>query len=125
MQPAALWCEPPAELCARRFPQLWSRAEYRVTFGNVAVVTFLMTQCLDGIFTYVGVTTYGIGVEANPLIAALMSAFGHGPGLVGAKLVAAALGILLHLHEIHVAIAALSAFYLAVAVLPWSALLFF
>src|SRR5687768_2118889 len=100
MQRAALWCEPSVELCTRRLPQLWSRAASRVTFGNVAVVAFLMTQCLDGIFTYVGVATFGIGVEANPLIAALMSAFGHGPGLVGAKLIASALGILLHLHEI-------------------------
>jgi hypothetical protein len=124
MQRVAGWGEPPAGLRARRFPQLWHRAGYWVTFGNLAVVTFLMTQCLDGIFTYVGVTTYGIGIEANPLIAALMTAFGYGPGLVGAKLVTAALGILLHLYEIHVAIAALSAFYLAVAVLPWSALLF-
>ena len=124
MQRAALWHEPLAELRGSRVPQLWNAAARRVTFGNVAVVAFLLTQCLDGILTYVGVTTYGIGVEANPLIAAVMTAFGYGPGLVGAKLVAAGLGILLHMHEIHTAIAALSAFYLAVAVLPWSALLF-
>jgi len=124
MQPAALWCERPAELYGSRVPQLWNAVAHRVTFGNLAVIAFLLTQCLDGVFTYVGVTTYGIGVEANPLVAGLMTAFGHGPGLVGAKLIAAALGILLHLHEIHVAIAVLSAFYLAVAVLPWSALLF-
>ena len=97
----------------------------RATFGNAVVVLFLLTQCLDGIFTYIGVRTYGIGVEANPLIAGLMTALGHGPGLLSAKLVATALGMLLHLYGIHAAIAALSAFYLAVAVLPWSALLFF
>ena len=89
------------------------------------MVGFLLTQCLDGIFTYIGVTTYGIGAEANPLISALMVAFGYGPGLIGAKLVAAGLGILLHLYGVHLAIVALAAFYVAVAVLPWSALLFF
>ena len=125
MQREAFWCEPAVEFRGSRVPQLWSARSRRVTFGNIAVIAFLLTQCLDGVFTYVGVTTYGIGVEANPLIATLMSVFGHGVGLMSAKLIAAGLGILLHLYEIHVAIAALSAFYLAVAVLPWSALLFF
>jgi hypothetical protein len=125
MPRAALCADPPADFCGSRVPQLWNAVARRITFGNTAMVAFLLTQCLDGIFTYVGVATYGIGVEANPLIAALMTAFGNGPGLVGAKLVASGLGILLHLYEIHGAIAILSAFYLAVAVLPWSALLFF
>ena len=94
------------------------------TLANLLVVTFLLTQVLDGIFTYIGVTTFGISIEANPIIASLMTALGHGPGLLSAKLLAAGLGIMLHLRQIHAAIAALSAFYLVVAIVPWSALLF-
>ena len=40
--------------------------------GLYGVIAFLVAQCLDGIFTYVGVATFGNGIEANPLIAALM-----------------------------------------------------
>jgi len=95
-----------------------------VTFGNVAVVAFLMTQCLDGIFTYVGVATYGHGIEGNPLITWLMQAMGDGPALTTAKITAAALGIALHLSSVHYVVAALAVFYVAVAVVPWMAVLF-
>jgi hypothetical protein len=94
-------------------------------FGDIAVVLFLVAQCLDGIFTYVGVAAFGIGVEANPLIASLMMTFGHGAALTGAKSIAAALGICLHLRQVHGAVALLTLFYFAVAIVPWTAILFF
>ena len=103
-------------------PHLWSPR--RSLFGDVVLVVFLLAQCFDGVFTYVGVTTYGIGVEANPLIVALMGQLGHGTALISAKVVAAVLGIGLHLREVHGAVALLSAFYLAAAILPWMILLF-
>jgi len=56
-------------------------------FGDLIIVAFLLAQCLDGVFTYVGVMTFGTGIEANPVIAWLMQAFGSGPALTGAKLV--------------------------------------
>jgi hypothetical protein len=75
------------------------------------------------VFTYIGVTTFGISIEANPIIAALMTSLGHGAGLFGAKMVAVVLGVCLHLRKIHRAVATLAAFYFAVAVPPWTAIL--
>jgi hypothetical protein len=106
-------------------PKVWNQPDRKSWFGDFVIVTFLLAQCLDGAFTYVGVLTFGIGIEANPIIASLMMAFGFGPALAGAKIVAGVLGICLHLRQIHAAVAALSVFYLAAAILPWTAILFF
>jgi hypothetical protein len=106
-------------------PTVWSLQPRRVLFGDVVVVAFLLTQCFDGIFTYIGVTTFGPGIEANPLIGALMLHLGHGPALLTAKAMSASLGIALHLRRIHGAVALLAGFYLSAAILPWIAILFF
>jgi hypothetical protein len=94
-------------------------------FGDLVIVTFLLAQCFDGIFTYVGVQTFGLGIEANPILTGLMASFGCGPALAGAKIVAGGLGICLHLRQIHMAVALLSIFYLTAAIVPWSMILFF
>ena len=94
-------------------------------FGNVVVIAFLIAQACDGVFTYVGVATYGARVEGNPLLGWLMAALGCGAGVAAAKAAAGAFGIALHLVAVHRVVAALAAFYLAVAILPWVALLFF
>jgi uncharacterized membrane protein len=104
-------------------PRLWSPRVEPPLFGNIAIVAFLLAQIFDGIFTYIGVSTYGVGVEGNPLIVTLMTTFGHGTALVSAKMVAAFLGVCLHLYEIHSAVALLAGFYFAVAILPWMAIL--
>ena len=91
-------------------------------FGNVAVICFLIVQGLDGSLTYMGVSTWGLAVEGNPLVSSAMAYAGWGPGLAGAKLVAVGFGILLHLHRVHHLVALLTAFYVAVAILPWTAL---
>jgi uncharacterized membrane protein len=106
-------------------PTVWSRPVRRSLFGDVAVTLFLLAQCFDGVFTYVGVASFGIAVEANPIIVVLMTTFGQGTALASAKIVAAVLGICLHLREVHGAVALLTGFYFAAAILPWSALLFF
>jgi uncharacterized membrane protein len=93
-------------------------------FADIVVVVFLVAQACDGVFTYVGVSLYGIGIEGNPLLAWLMTAIGEGPALAAAKVVAGGFGIALHLTAVHRILAALAAFYLAVAVLPWMAILF-
>lgn len=102
---------------------MWKPRLRRSRFGDVAILAFLLAQLFDGIFTYVGVNAFGLGVEANPLIAALMASYGHGTALVGAKSVAGALGVCLHLREIHAAVALLAGFYVAVAIVPWVAIL--
>jgi hypothetical protein len=94
-------------------------------FGNAAIVLFFLAQALDGALTYVGVTILGSGIEGNPLLLWLMGAAGHGPALAMAKLTAAGFGMVLHLFAVHRAVAALTAFYVAAAVLPWMAVLSF
>ena len=95
----------------------------RSVFGDLIVVGFLIVQCLDGICTYLGVTWWGPGIEANPLIGAAMAAAGLTAGLAGAKLVAVASGMLLHLLRVHYLVAVLTALYVVVALLPWAILL--
>ena len=92
-------------------------------FGNLAVVAFLAVQACDGVLTYVGLATFGPHMEGNPILASVMVLFGVGPGLTGAKLVAGVFGILLHLTGVHRLIALLTAIYVALAVVPWTALL--
>jgi uncharacterized membrane protein len=104
-------------------PKVWNLRLRRTLFGDLAILAFLIAQCLDGIFTYVGVNMYGLAVEANPLIASLMASMGHGAALVGAKSIAGALGVCLHLRQIHSAVAVLAGFYVAVAIVPWMAIL--
>jgi hypothetical protein len=107
-----------------RYARAPRQATTRSLFGDVVLVAFLLFQCFDGVFTYVGVATYGVGIEANPLIASLMHSVGHGAALAIAKLLAASLGICLHLRQVHGAVAVLAGFYLVVAILPWTMILF-
>jgi hypothetical protein len=113
----------PGSVFGTPLPKVWKSRLRRSLFGDVAIVAFLLAQCLDGIFTYIGVNTFGLTVEANPLIAGLMATVGHGTALVGAKTLAGALGVCLHLREIHAAVALLAGFYMAVAIVPWVAIL--
>jgi uncharacterized membrane protein len=102
-----------------------ARSTRRNLFGDVALVVFLLAQLFDGILTYIGVSTYGPHMEGNPIIAWLIAAMGEGPALATAKVAAGAFGIALHLSAVHRAVALLAGFYLAVAVLPWIAILFY
>jgi len=46
----------------------------RSRFGDVVIVLFLLAQAADGVMTYVGVSTFGVSLEANPLLASLIRA---------------------------------------------------
>jgi len=96
-----------------------------VRFGNVVVIAFLIAQACDGVFTYIGVASYGLRAEGNPLLGWLMSALGCGAGVTAAKATTGALGIVLHLVAVHRLLAALAAFYLVAAIAPWIGILFF
>jgi Domain of unknown function (DUF5658) len=106
-------------------PKVGSHSRARLPFGDLALGAFLLTQVLDGLCTYLGVHAFGIRVEANPVIAALMTHLGHGPGLLSAKIIAGGLGICLYLRQIHSMLALLAGFYATAAIVPWTALLFF
>jgi hypothetical protein len=122
---AATSCAVPAPFLGTSVPNLWNPPVQRSFFGDLVIVTFLLAQCFDGVFTYIGVLTFGIGIEANPIISSLMAVLGFGPALAAAKIIASVLGICLHLRQIHGAIAVLSMFYLTAAIVPWTAILFF
>jgi hypothetical protein len=103
--------------------QLYKQWEHpRSTFGDLAGVAFLLVQGLDGVFTYLGVSIWGPSIEANPIISSAMAIVGPVSGLATAKLIAISLGIVLHLRRVHNLVAALTAVYVAVAILPWTAL---
>ena len=86
------------------------------------VLGFLCVQCLDGVFTYLGVTIWGLGIEANPLVSSAVATAGLAAGLASVKLMAISFGILLHLRRVHNLVALLNGIYLAVAILPWTAI---
>jgi hypothetical protein len=98
----------------------WSSSQ--ALFGDVVVLGFLIVQSLDGAFTYLGVCRWGPGIEANPLVSAVVAAAGLGAGLVLFKLAAIGLGILLHLRQVHSVVALLTALYFWAAIVPWAAL---
>ena len=98
-------------------------AQSRNLFGNLTVVGFVLVQCLDGVFTYLGVGIWGPTIEANPLITSAMAAAGVAAAVGGAKAVAISLGILLHLLRVHYLVALLTGIYFTVAILPWTVLL--
>jgi uncharacterized protein DUF5658 len=104
----------------RRLYQAWDAPDS--LFGDIAVVGFLLVQVLDGMFTYLGVTIWGLHIEANPLISSAVEYAGLGRAVVGAKLAAIMFGILLHVRRVHSLVALLTAFYLVVAILPWALL---
>jgi hypothetical protein len=97
----------------------------RNIFGDVALIAFLLAQASDGVLTYIGVRTFGLRVEGNPLIGWLMTAMGDVPALATAKLAAGFFGVALHMSSVHRTVALLAAFYVAVAVVPWIAILFY
>jgi hypothetical protein len=93
-------------------------------FGNLAVIGFLLVQFLDGVYTYLGFSIWGLNIEANPLIRAAVGMVGPGTGLALAKLVAISFGMVLHLRRVHHVVAILTAIYLILSIVPWTTLLF-
>lgn len=91
-------------------------------FGNIAVISFVIVQYLDGLLTYAGMHTWGLHMEANPLVSSAMDFAGIGPGLAFTKLLAIGLGMMLHLRGVHRTVAVLTAFYTSVAIVPWTML---
>lgn len=74
-----------------------SPLEHRMLGHQLVFAAFLLTQILDGVLTYAGVSLFGIAAEGNPLLAWLMSSYGEIIALAGAKVVAALCGAALYL----------------------------
>jgi hypothetical protein len=80
---------------------------------------FVVLQLADGLLTYAAVTQFGSSAEGNPIVATWIVITGAAPALVGAKVLACACGCVLYAAGVHRILAALSAFYLLAAVVPW------
>ena len=89
-------------------------------FGDAILVVFFLAQLLDGVFTYVGISTFGASIEANPLLAWYIAMFGPAVALIGAKTVAVACAATLHVCARHRTVAVLTFVYLAAAIWPWT-----
>lgn len=83
------------------------------------LVIFIAAQIADGLLTYWGVTTLGIHVEGNGLLAAGMHAIGPFPALLSAKLVACVCGYVLYRTASHRPLAVMAGLYIGVAIAPW------
>lgn len=103
----------------RTWKWLTRRSDTPGTFGKLAIVMFVLVQCLDGISTYITVITWEIVLETNPVIFLLMSKVGVGIGLMVAKLAGIIFGIILYWRGVHNIVAMLTVFYFIVVVLPW------
>jgi hypothetical protein len=83
---------------------------------------FFATQFLDGALTYWGVSRFGVELEFNSWLAALMTAIGPGTALVAAKGLACVLRIRSLRHHVVPGAGHRHGWCLGFAVIPWIAL---
>ena len=88
--------------------------------ADILWLTFVAVQVLDGVLTYVGVLTFGIEIEANPVVAWYAQTFGPAAGLIAAKAFAVACASILYVTARHRTMAVLTLIYLAFAIVPWA-----
>jgi len=89
------------------------------TEATVVFAIFTLAQIADGVLTYWGVTTLGIHVEGNSLLATTMYFIGPGRALICAKLLACVCGYILYRTASHRPLAIMAGLYIGVAVAPW------
>jgi hypothetical protein len=87
--------------------------------ATLVFAIFTLAQIADGLLTYWGVTTLGIHVEGNDLLAASMHAIGPFRALVSAKLLACVCGYVLYRTASHKPLAIMAGLYIGVAIAPW------
>ncbi len=88
-------------------------------YADVLWVAFVTVQALDGVMSYVGIRTFGLWIEGNPLVAWYTAALGPAIALTGAKLFAVGCGLVLYLTARYGLMALLTLFYLMFAIFPW------
>jgi hypothetical protein len=95
----------------------------RSLFGAAILIAFVIAQLCDGVLTYIGVHTFGLDIEANPIVGWYIGALGVGIALVAAKTLAIACALLLYRFALYRTIGALTVIYFTMAVHPWVSLL--
>lgn len=100
--------------------------------GQVVFIGILLCllQVLDGVFTFIGVSRFGLEIEGNPLVRFLMESFGYATALAGIKGIATLIVLFLiylakEISWMNKALSAVSVVYVLTAILPWTYILFF
>lgn len=99
------------------------RRARRLSSAEVLWLAFVSVQALDGAMSYIGVALHGPAIEANPVVAWYMGAFGPAVGFTAAKLFAVMCGTVLYVTARHKWVAVLTLLYLVFAVGPWAQIL--
>ena len=101
----------------------------RPTTVSTALAAILIAlQIADGILTYLGVYTFGVSAEGNPLLRYGMHSIGPVATLIVAKgaailIIVALWRLTTQVRWLNGAMAGVSALYLGAAILPWSLIL--
>jgi hypothetical protein len=90
--------------------------------ARVVLAIFVVTQLLDGVLTYWGVSRFGVQLEFNSWLATLMTAIGPGSALIAAKALACFCGFVLFATTSFRVLAIATGWCLGFAVVPWIAL---
>ena len=96
---------------------------WRLSGTQLLFLAFVTVQALDGAMSYVGVSLHGPSIEANPLVAWYLGAFGPAVGFTMAKLFAVTCGAVLYVTARYRWVAILTLVYIVFAVGPWVQLL--
>lgn len=94
---------------------------------DLAVILAIL-QILDGCFTSIGVSCFGIEAEGNPILQFLMQEIGHNTTLIVTKslaiLIIAYLASIAHIVKwVKFAFVSVIGIYLTFAIFPWAAIL--
>ena len=103
----------------RRFASPYDNTVVAWSEATIVLAIFVAAQIADGLLTYWGVTTLGIHVEGNGLLANSMHAIGPMRTLISAKLLACVCGWILYRTASHRPLAVMAGLYIGVAVTPW------
>jgi hypothetical protein len=87
------------------------------------IALFTAVQFADAAQTAHGIQRFGLGIEANPILASLLVMFGPTTTLVGAKVISVLGGTALYLCARYVALVVLTITVVFSAVVPWAFLL--
>jgi hypothetical protein len=96
---------------------------WRLSSVEIVWLAFVLVQALDGAMSYMGVSLHGPDIEANPLVAWYLAAFGPAVGFAVAKLFAVTCGAVLYMTGRYRWVAILTVVYVIFAVGPWVGLL--
>lgn len=83
------------------------------------LLVFVLVQCADAWLTAIGIGRFGSAIEANPILAWYVAAFGAGVALGAAKLIAVGCAGALYVQAWHRTLTALTLLYVLVAIVPW------